>query len=363
VIDPINRQYLAQGHSATHLLHNALKIVIDNNIGQKGSAIESQYFTFDYNYNKALTNDQIYNIEDLVNSYIRQNHKVKTSIMDINKAINKGAIAMFDSQYESQVRVLEIGPSIELCGGTHVNSTGNIGIFKIISDTSIASGIRRITAKIGYNAFKYLRSQDIKAQSFEKSLNIESINDKALQEQNSSKSGYIENIAIHSNYINNHDFEKNLEQIYLQKGRSLIKIIKDQEKVINSLKQEIYISEILSQDLKTISNINLLIYKFDNIEAKDIRNISNKVAINKKFTKSAIIILYSIYNDKITISVRISDDLTSKIRANDIFNIISQDINAKGGGAEINFAMGGGNNSKGINQALNKLINYLKNVS
>ena len=88
MIDPINRQYLAQGHSATHLLHNALKIVIDKNIGQKGSAIESQHFTFDYNYNKALTNDQIYNIEDLVNSYIRQNHKVKTSIMDINKAIN-----------------------------------------------------------------------------------------------------------------------------------------------------------------------------------------------------------------------------------------------------------------------------------
>ncbi len=226
MIDDQNRQALAQGHSATHLLHKALKLLIDENISQKGSSIEAQYFTFDYNYNKPLTNNDIYKIEDLINFYIRKNDKVKTDIMKLDKAVNKGAIAMFDSQYEEDVRVLEIGDSLELCGGTHVDFSGNIGIFKIISDSSIASGIRRILAKVGSNAYDYLRCQDIKTKAIEKALNISIDND--YENDKYTKSGFIDSFCIDNNLDlrNDYNLENELNNKYNIKGNDLIKLLR-----------------------------------------------------------------------------------------------------------------------------------------
>src|SRR5690606_1293941 len=154
-----------QNHSATHLLHFALKQVLGNQVTQKGSDVKHTHFTFDFNHSKALEEKELNLIEDLVNFYIRQNTEVRTEILPIEEARNKGAIALFGEKYEDLVRVLSMAKdnkanknlSVEFCGGTHVKATGNIGLFKIISEKGIAAGIRRIEAKTGYFALQYLQ--------------------------------------------------------------------------------------------------------------------------------------------------------------------------------------------------------------
>lgn len=362
MIDNQNRQALAQGHSATHLLHKALKLLIDENISQKGSSIEAQYLTFDYNYNKPLTNNDIYKIEDLINFYIRKNDKVKTDIMKLDKAVNKGAIAMFDSQYEEDVRVLEIGDSLELCGGTHVEFSGNIGIFKIISDSSIASGIRRILAKVGSNAYDYLRCQDIKIKAIEKALNISIDNN--YKNDKYTKSGFIDSFCIDNNLDlrNEYNLENELNNQYNIKGNDLIKTIKDKDKEIDNLKKELIISKLITRDLQNISDINILFTEIADIDAKQLREISNDIINNKKFTKSSIIILYNISNNKIIITIKITNDLLVKYNACTIFKAVSPYINAKGGGSQADFAMGGGDNIDGINNIKNNLVNIINNA-
>jgi len=179
LINNRNRQFRAQNHSATHLLHFALRKILGNHITQKGSNVDVKSLTFDFNHNKSLSFEEIIAIEDLVNFYIRQNSVVETKIMDIKSAEKKGAMMLFDEKYDDQVRVLSMGydydksVSVELCGGTHVKNTGNIGLFKIISEKSIAAGIRRIEAVTGHFALEYLRIKEKSLDILLKSLKIE----------------------------------------------------------------------------------------------------------------------------------------------------------------------------------------------
>jgi alanyl-tRNA synthetase len=161
-VNPKTRQARAANHSATHLMHKALKEVLGNSISQKGSNVDAESFTFDFNFNRAMTLDEIKKVENIVNQNIEETYNVNTNLMALEKARESGAEALFGEKYDAEVRVVKMGNSVELCGGTHVKNTGEIEIFKIISEKSIASGIRRIEARSGFGAKEYLIEQEEK---------------------------------------------------------------------------------------------------------------------------------------------------------------------------------------------------------
>ncbi|MCA4775219.1 alanine--tRNA ligase [Wolbachia endosymbiont of Mansonella ozzardi] len=160
-IDKKRRQDLKRNHSATHLLHFTLRKILGDHVTQKGSLVAPDRLRFDFSHNTQVTQDQLFAIEDMVNSLIRKNFSTSTKIQSINQAIDEGAMALFDEKYGDQVRVVSIGGSKELCGGTHVERAGEIGLFKIVTECSIASGVRRIEALTGQEAINYVRNNEI----------------------------------------------------------------------------------------------------------------------------------------------------------------------------------------------------------
>ncbi|EIA21788.1 Alanyl-tRNA synthetase, partial [Candidatus Arthromitus sp. SFB-1] len=159
IVNESRRRSICRNHTATHLLQSALRLVLGNHVKQSGSYLDDKKLRFDFTHFKALTSDEIQQVENIVNEYIYRQINVKTEIMDIRSAKEKGAISLFDEKYENEVRVLSVDDfSIELCGGTHVDNTGFIGGFVIISESSVSSGVRRIEATTGSNVFDIVKS-------------------------------------------------------------------------------------------------------------------------------------------------------------------------------------------------------------
>ncbi len=353
-INSINRQTRAQGHSATHLLHKALKNLIDQNITQKGSNIEFDYFTFDFNLNRGLTDKEIFQIEDLVNFYIRQNSKVETKIMPIEKAIKSGAEAVFGDKYEDQVRVLKIGPSLELCGGTHVEYSGNIGIFRIISESGVASGIRRISAKVGSYAFEHLRLQEEKFKALSTVLKI-NYKDSKFENFNSYQKGYIESEIYNQDSISlsSFDLESKILQEITNIGLEIDKTLKEKDKQISKLKLENQISSLKNIKSEIVANVNFVWHIFKDCDAKSLREITNNYL--KNLDKSNIISFFATDEDKVFVCLAITNDLITKFDAGNLIKIAVKNIGGSGGGGQKNFAMGGGNDLKAISKAIEKL--------
>ena len=301
IINVENRKSRARNHSATHLLHKTLKEVLGNSIVQKGSNVDFESFTFDFNFNRSLSESEIITIEDIVNKKIIANQDAETKLMKLEDAKNSGAEALFGEKYDSEVRVVNIGSSIELCGGTHVKASGDIGLFKIISEKSIASGIRRIEAKTAEFAIEYLRNQQI---------NLE-------------------------NKINN-----------------LNRDIKNYDKEIDNLKRQILFSRLDNIESLNINNLKLVVNIFKNTEAKDLREISNELKKKEQFKNNTLFLLFSTFENKVTAIVVFTADLENKYNAINLINAVITYIGGKNGGGKPNFAMGGGDNEKGINQAI-----------
>ena len=370
LVNSRDRQFRAQNHSATHLLHFVLRKILGDHVTQKGSNVDIQSLTFDFNHNQSLSFEELIAVEDLVNFYIRQNSEVQTKIMDIKDATKEGAMMLFDEKYDNQVRVLSMGldnknsTSIELCGGTHVKNTGNIGLFKIISEKSIASGIRRIEAVTGHFALQYLRIRERKLDILLKSLKIEQKFDKIdvdPSEFHHPQKGFDDFCYFSDENYGQITSKKEIEssKVALNKinesGVEKINEIKSKNKEIERLRAEKLTESDSDFKIEKVNNINLVHHVFKDVEAKDFRNLATKVISKKEYKENSIILFFAENEVKITAILAISNDLRKSFNAGDLIKDVVIRIGGKGGGGKPNFAMGGGTQRGGVLDAINIL--------
>ncbi len=361
-INQETREKLAANHSATHLMHKALKLILGNSISQKGSNVDENYFTFDFNFNRAMTPQEIAQIEDLVNFYINQSHATKIEVMSLEDAKNQGAEALFGEKYENQVRVISMGfdekenknYSVELCGGTHIKNTKEIEFFKIISEKSIASGIRRIEAKTKKEAKNFILNQLQKLQDeiLQKNLKIQNLKNLEKSDEIKVLKFSLENFdaKIIENEI------KNLQEISNKKDEE-IKIL---NKELQNLKKQNLLKNLDDLKVEKIENINFISHIFNEIDAKDLREIVLNLQEKPDFKQNSIFAIFAINQEKVSAIIAISKDLLDKFDANILIKEIGQFIGAKGGGGKKDFAMSGGDNKDGIVKAIGKIKQKLE---
>ena len=315
-VDAINRADIARHHSATHLLDSALRAVIGDSVAQKGSYVANDRLRFDYSHSKPLTMAERKAVADLVNEQIQANLPVKTECMDLDSAKKSGAIALFDEKYEENVRVVSMGNfSKELCGGTHTAMTGDLGAFVLLSDESIASGIRRIEALVGKSAVEYLDEVFAEVGAARALLKV----------------GGSSNIADKAEQVLDH--AKSLE-----KENELLK-----EKIV-ALE-----SASLVEKAHDVNGVPVICSKIENYGAKELR-----VAIDnlKCRLQSYIIVLGSVAeDDKVSLIAAVSKDLVSKLKAGDLIKEVAAYVGGKGGGRP-DMAQAGGTNPEGLDKAL-----------
>jgi alanyl-tRNA synthetase len=335
------RQARAANHSATHLMHKALKLVFGNSISQKGSNVDAESFTFDFNFNRAMTAQEIQKVEDLVNDWIGKKSAVNTNLMNLEKARESGAEALFGEKYDAEVRVVSMGESIELCGGTHVKNTAEIEAFKIISEKSIASGIRRIEARSSFGLKKYLDEQAEKLQIFTQDL-CEKIKNR--------------NQEIF-NFGGAKPDESSLESL---DAKTLEEILKQKDKEIERLKKQNLYANLENLTSQKIGEINLASHVFEDVEAKDLREIATEIKNKKQFQSDHIFVFFGVKDEKISVCISLNQNLIEKFDATKLIAPIVEAIGGKGGGGKKDLAMGGGVNKEAISQAIEVLKNLIK---
>jgi len=321
--DPITRARTAANHTATHLLHAALHSVIGDHAKQQGSMVSCERLRFDFTHFSKLSRKELTRIEDLVNQKICENIPVNTEIMDMDQAVKTGAIALFEEKYGDKVRVVDIkGCSKELCGGTHVAMTGDIGFFKLVSEGSVASGIRRIEALTGLEALKYIRKME----------------DRELSMANLLK-------------ISPDHFENRISNILTRQ--------KELEKEIASLKTALtsnHSGNILD-NVEIIDNVKVLIQKVEEISnAGDLRDMADKI---KDKIKSGIIVLASKVDEKVILIAGVTKDMTKRFHAGTIIKIAAKEVGGSGGGRP-DMAQAGGTKPENIDMALQKVKEAIK---
>ena len=313
-IDDKKRLKIAANHSATHLMHSALRNILGKHVTQKGSLVDADRLRFDFSHNQPLSSEEISLIEEQVNSEIRKNCAAKIDLMAYEEAIESGAMALFGEKYEDEVRVLNFDEySIELCGGTHVNRTGDIGLFKIISESGVASGIRRIEA--------------LTAEAAEKWLSTYKTN--------------VEEVATLLKSSNDKIFTK-VEQL-LVKNKALEKeLLESRQKMFSSS------SEDISEKVTKIKDTNILIQRLEGFSANDLR-----VSIDRYKNKleNAIIVLGVVEKGKAKIAIGVTRHNTDIIHAGDLIKTVAEIVGGKGGGRP-DFAQAGGPEADKLDQAL-----------
>ena len=320
-IDAKRRQAIKANHSATHLMHAALQKVLGNHVAQKGSLVNENYLRFDFSHTDPVTADELTAIERLVNDEIRANSPVDTELMSPDEAQKAGAMALFGEKYGDLVRVLTMGDfSKELCGGTHVSSTGDIGLFRITSETGIAAGIRRIEAVSGAGAVEYTLSQQHTLQEISSLLKTDSA----------------------------HAVDK-IQQLQT-KGRQL-------EREIDKLNARIASGSgsSLEDDIQTIGEYKLLVTRIDDIEPKALRETVDKL---KDKIQSGIVLMATVRGEKISLIAGVTKNLTSELNASTVVNHLATQVGGKGGGRP-DMAQAGGDDIAALNGALNDTKTWL----
>lgn len=314
LVDVVRRNRIRLNHSATHLLHAALRNVLGEHVAQKGSLVNDKYLRFDFSHFEAMKPEQIRLVEDLVNEQIRRNMPVQTEVMELDAAKEKGAMALFGEKYDDQVRVLTMGDfSTELCGGTHASRTGDIGLFRILTESGTAAGIRRIEAVTGEGAIALLHQQS-----------------DLLQDVAHLVKGDIHNLADKVRAVL--DRSKMLERELQQ--------LKDQQAAQESAS--------LSSSAKLINGVKLLVSQLDNVEPKMLRTMVDDL---KNQLGSAIIVLATTADDKVSLIVGVTKDLTGKVKAGELIADIAQQVGGKGGGRP-DMAQAGGTDVQALPAAL-----------
>ena len=333
-IDIERRENIRAYHSATHLLHESLRRVLGTHVTQKGSLVEADRLRFDFSHMKPITPEEINKIESYVNSMVNRKSEVKTRLMTPKEAVDNGALALFGEKYGEEVRVLSMGNeknkyfSTELCGGTHVRNTGDIGNFKIISQSSIAAGVRRVEALREKQLEQYLKEKeklsDISAQKDEET--IKELSEKII------KLGDKPNLENKNSTEIIKELTKQLDQL------SVGSILQDKTKNI--------ISDV------TIKGTKVRFQKIEDLPTKELRKLVDK---GKKDLGEGIVIIFANKDDKIGLAVGVTDGLTKKYNAVDFAKKGSEIVGGKGGGGRPDFAQAGGVESSKIDDALEKL--------
>jgi alanyl-tRNA synthetase len=313
-VDTVARARAAWNHSATHLMHSALRKVLGTHVQQKGSLVDPQRTRFDFSHNEPMTPQQIRQVEVLVNDEIRSNHEVSARIMKHDEAIKAGAMALFGEKYGDEVRVIGMGEfSTELCGGTHVKRTGDIGFFKVVAETGIAAGVRRIEAVTGPGALEWVQQQEAKLTEAAAAL-------------------------------------KTSPQDVGQKIGQIIENVRSLEKELSRLKSKLASSQgdELADHAVDVKGIKVLAASLEGADAKGLREAVDKL---KDKLKSAAVVLASANDGRVSLVAGVTADLTGRVKAGELVNHVAQQIGGKGGG-KADMAQAGGTDASKLPAAL-----------
>ncbi len=321
-VDAKLRQDTMRNHSATHLMHAALRELLGTHVQQKGSLVEPDKLRFDFSHTEAVTEAELNQIEALVNQKIYENHAVDVEVTDMDSAKEKGAMALFGEKYGDEVRVLSMSPfSVELCGGTHVSHTGEIGPFKITSEAGIAAGVRRIEAVTGEGAVAWM-------QSSEQTLNTIG---GLLKSEPSKAAEKVSQLIEKARQL-----EKNIEQL--------------QSKLASSQG-----SDLVSQAIE-LNGAKILVAKLEDVEAKSLREMQDQL---KNKLGSSVVLLAVANDGKVGLIAGVSKDLTAKVKAGELVNMVAQQVGGKGGGRP-DMAQAGGSDEAALPSALDSVLPWLQ---
>jgi alanyl-tRNA synthetase len=321
-VDAQRRQDTACNHSATHLLHAALRQVLGEHVQQKGSLVEADRLRFDFSHFEAITSEQLAEIEALVNAEIRANLSVETQLMSQDEAVASGAMALFGEKYGNVVRVLRMGDfSVELCGGTHVTRTGDIGLFKVISEGGVAAGVRRIEAVAGEAALRYIGETEKHLAQIAGLLKADA--------------GTV---------------EAKVQQL-IERSRTL-------EKELEQLKSRLASSQggDLAAQAVEIDGVKVLAAKLEGVDAKSLRDTVDQL---KNKLGTAVVILAAVEGDKVSLVAGVTKAETQRVRAGDLVNSVAQQVGGKGGGRP-DLAMAGGKDPSGLDAALQAVPDWVR---
>ena len=313
-VDEARRARIRLNHSATHLMHAALRQVLGTHVSQKGSLVNDKVLRFDFSHNEAMKPEEIRAVEDLVNAQIRRNLPIETNIMDLEAAKAKGAMALFGEKYDERVRVLSMGDfSTELCGGTHASRTGDIGLFRIISESGTAAGVRRIEAVTGEGAIATVHADSDR-----------------LSEVAHLLKGDSNNLA--------------------DKVRSVLERTRQLEKELQQLKEQAAAQESANLSSKAIdvNGVKLLVSELSGVEPKMLRTMVDDL---KNQLGSTIIVLATVAEGKVSLIAGVSKDVTDRVKAGELIGMVAQQVGGKGGGRP-DMAQAGGTDAAALPAAL-----------
>jgi alanyl-tRNA synthetase len=316
-IDEVRRQSIRMNHTATHLLHAALRHILGDHVAQKGSKVDAQHLRFDFSHFEPVTDEQIRQVEKLVNEQIRMNHVAETRVMKFDDAIKSGAMALFDEKYGDEVRVLRLGEfSTELCGGTHVEKSGDIGLFKVSQESGIASGVRRIEAVTGEEALEWVWKQEDQLAEVARLLK-------------SDRDSVVERVRVQQDKlrINEKELERLAAQLASHQGSGLV------------------------DQAAQVEGIHVLVTRVDNPDVKAMRELMDQL---KNKLGSAVVALGAVDGQKVTLLVGVTDDQSKRLNAGALIGQIAPHIGGRGGGKPT-LAQAGGTDPAGLDKALQQL--------
>ena len=320
-VDAQLRRATMLNHSATHLMHKALRDVLGAHVQQKGSLVDEQHTRFDFSHFTPMTPEQIAEVERRVNEQILSNQDTRARVMDMDSAKAEGAMALFGEKYGNEVRVLNIGDSIELCGGTHVRRTGDIGLFKVISESGVASGVRRIEAVTGPGVLSYLYERENKLREVAELLRASP--DEAPR-----------------------------------KVEQLTQRVKGLEKELDQLRAKLAAggSKDLAAEAKEVKGIKVLAARLDGMDAKGLREALDRL---KDKLAPAAIVLASVADNKVTLIAGVTKELAGRLHAGELVNQVAAGVGGKGGGRP-DMAQAGGTNPDGLGAALDGVPDWVE---